>query len=557
MSGVQVTYSPIALHIVYTRISIGDENGGWPQLQAFVPCCTKNPNAHTNQQPMNFDERLAGLNGKPDIIMIITDQERATQHFPDNWEQDHLKTLSFLKQNGFSFDRAFCNTCMCSPSRSTLLTGLYPAQHHVTQTLTEGGKYSPGEVELDNKTPNIARMLIDDGYEVHYRGKWHVSKGADGGSPAPSDIAMYGFRGWKAPDAGEDTAPENFGGGFANHDAAYVQQAIEFLKNVRQLRAAGKGKPYCLILSLVNPHDVLCYPKGFDYGYSQDFLNGPIQLPQTVNEDLIANGKPTAQAQVKATAALSLGALNTSEKQTSYINFYGNLLQVIDKEVGFFIDELYKEVDGSRMADQALVIRIADHGEMGMAHGGMRQKAFVAYEEALRVPMVFSNPILFPEGNTYKNTQNLASLIDLMPTIAAITGATPPDGLRGTSLMPLLNEDKPVQDAILFTFDDTKASAADKPTAVKAANRIRCVRTTEWKYTHYFDALGGYPEEYELYDLRDANALEYENLAHKPDFAKTRAELALLLEQQIRQKLFITPEPFDASEFVEWYKDLE
>src|SRR5690606_5790273 len=107
--------------------------------------------------------------------------------------------------------------------------------------------------------------------------------------------------------------------------------------------------------------------------------------------------------------------------------------------------------------DQALVIRIADHGEMGMAHGGMRQKAFVAYEEAMRIPMVFSNPILFPEADQYKSTQNLASLIDIMPTIAAITGATPPENLRGTNLLPLLNEDKPVQDAILFTFDDTKA----------------------------------------------------------------------------------------------------
>ncbi len=179
---------------------------------------------------MSVRQRLGNLEGNPDIIIIISDQERATQHFPDNWEQEHLKTLTFLKENGFSFDRAFCNTCMCSPSRSTLLTGLYPAQHHVTQTLTEGGRYSPGEVTLDNTLPNIARMLFDAGYDVQYRGKWHVSKGADGGGPAPSDIAMFGFRGWIAPDAGEDTAPENFGGGFANHDKAYIQQGIAYLQ---------------------------------------------------------------------------------------------------------------------------------------------------------------------------------------------------------------------------------------------------------------------------------------------------------------------------------------
>lgn len=503
---------------------------------------------------MNFSERLTNFSGKPDIIMIITDQERATQHFPENWEQDNLKTLTFLKQNGFSFDRAFCNTCMCSPSRSTLLTGLYPAQHHVTQTLTNGGKYSQGEVTLDSTLPNLARMLIANDYEVHYRGKWHVSKGVDGGSPNPSDIALYGFRGWKDPDAGEDTAPENFGGGFANHDGAYIQQAIDFLKNVRELRTQGKVRPYCLILSLVNPHDVLCYPKGFKYGYTDNFLKGSITLPETVNEDLVANGKPSAQAQIKTTAALGLGMLNTPEKQTNYLNFYGNLLRLIDAEIGFFVDELYKEVNGSRLADQALVVRLADHGEMGMAHGGMRQKAFVAYEEALRVPMIFSNPVLFPKADKYKSTQNLASLIDIMPTIAGITGATPPKGLRGTSLLPLLNDDKPVQDAILFTFDDTKASAADKASVVRAANRIRCVRTTDWKYSHYFDALGGYPEEFELYDLRDKEALEYDNLAHDPAYMETRAEMAKLLQQQIKQKLFVHSESFDETEFMEWYQ---
>jgi len=502
---------------------------------------------------MNINERLTHLASKPDIIMIITDQERATQHFPENWEQDHLKTLTFLKKNGFSFDRAFCNTCMCSPSRSTLLTGLYPAQHHVTQTLTEGGKYSAGEVTLDSTLPNMARMLIDDDYEVHYRGKWHVSKGTDGGSPVASDIAMYGFRGWQGPDAGEDTAPENFGGGFASHDSAYVQQAIDFLKNVRKLRVAGIRKPYCLVLSLVNPHDVLCYPKGFKFGYNNEYLKGLIELPATASEDLITNDKPAAQAQIKVSAGLGLGLLNTREKQLNYLNFYGNLLRLIDTEIGYFIDELYKEENGRRLADDALVIRLADHGEMGMAHGGMRQKAFVAYEEAIRVPLVFSNPVLFPEGGKYKNTRHLASLIDIMPTLAAITGAAPPPGLRGTSLMPLFDKDKPVQEAILFTYDDTKASAADKASVVKAANRIRCVRTTEWKYTHYFDALGGYPEEFELYDLRNENALEYYNLAYDPAHADVRAQMAQLLQDQIKQKLLVQTSPFDEEAYLEWF----
>jgi arylsulfatase A-like enzyme len=211
-------------------------------------------------------ERLKRLPENPDLIFIITDQERATQHFPAQWEEDNLSTLTRLKQNGFSFDRAYCNTCMCSPSRSTLFTGTYPSQHQVTQTLTDGGIYSPGEIQLNNQTPNIGRILSNVGYDVQYRGKWHLSKGADGGDPLAKDISLFGFKGWIGPDAGEDAKPENFGGGFANHDKMYVEQAIQFLSDVRARREKGDYQPYCLVLSLVNPHDVLSYPNAVQYG---------------------------------------------------------------------------------------------------------------------------------------------------------------------------------------------------------------------------------------------------------------------------------------------------
>ena len=119
---------------------------------------------------------------RPNLVLIISDQERATQHFPPGWEEENLHNLTRLKRHGLTFNRAFCNACMCSPSRSTLFSGRYVAQHQVSDTLTWGGLWSPTENTLDPTLPNLATMLRPAGYRVHYRGKWHLSKGASGES---------------------------------------------------------------------------------------------------------------------------------------------------------------------------------------------------------------------------------------------------------------------------------------------------------------------------------------------------------------------------------------
>ena len=433
---------------------------------------------------------------RPNLVLILSDQERATQHFPPGWEEENLHNLNRLKRHGLTFNRAFCNSCMCSPSRSTLFSGRYVAQHQVSDTLTWGGLWSPTENTLDPTLPNLATMLRPAGYRVHYRGKWHLSKGASGESSLyGADVAIYGFEGWLPPDSGEDTKTINFGGGYANHDARYVEEAVEFL------RRADSRQPFCLVLSLVNPHDVLSFPRTYQYGYTDADLEGPIELPGTWDEDLRANHKPTAQSQLLVSAALGLGALPTPETKRKYINFYGNLIRHIDRELGPVIDLFYDQ-DGNPtdLGRSTVIVRTADHGEMGMAHGGLRQKAFNTYEESLRVPLVFSNPMLFPEA---RETDRLASLIDLMPTFADLLGVPAAEGLSGKSLAPILRDPESpegVQDEIVFTYDDVRASNPNG-VPVKAADRIRCVREEKWKYARYFHQTGSYPEEWEMYDL--------------------------------------------------------
>lgn len=495
---------------------------------------------------MAFKQKLKELGQQPDLILIITDEQRATQHFPPEWEQKNLKTLTFLKQNGFSFDRAFCNTCMCSPSRTTLFTGIYPAKHGVSQTLTEGGLLSPQEPTLDVSLPNIMNTLWAEGYDVQYRGKWHMSKGvAPNGTKTnyedltAADIALYGAMGWVAPDAGEDVNPLNFGGGFANHDAKYTAEAIQYLKEVKEKRSKGHHQPYLLVLSLVNPHDVLAYPKsaGTSGYYPSSWSSREVGLPDTVNEQLIRNKKPMVQEQILLNMAVSLGDINSTEEKLNYVNFYASLLKQVDKQIGYFIDELYKEdANGERLADKAIVTFTSDHGEMGLAHGGLRQKTFVAYEEALRVPLVISNPVLF-HNDRQQNSMKLATLADIMPTFMEIANvASPPTGLAGTSLLPIIEEGKAVQDSILFTYDDIKAGSNSNWNIVKAANRIRCIRTEKWKFAYYFDAFGAYFKQFELYDLIN-DPSEYTNLAYDPAYDAIKNELASQLHALEIEKL--------------------
>src|SRR3954464_9771764 len=164
---------------------------------------------------------------------------------------------------------------------------------------------------------------------------------------------------------------------------------------------------------------------------------------------------------------------------------------------------------------------------MGLSHGGLRQKAFNAYEETINIPLVVSNPVLFPRP---AQSDALVSLVDLLPTIASVAGTTldgqakgrdlapiiaghakpPNERLRrtGVDLGPVASHSAPsdsVQDEIHFTYDDHQAATAlqDVP---GQPNRIRAVRTADAKFALYFDPAGKRPPEYEMYDLdRDPN----------------------------------------------------
>lgn len=500
------------------------------------------------------------MGSRPNFMIVITDQQSGNPYWPEGWEEANLPAMRWLREHGMSFPRAYTNSCTCSPARVTMLTGLYPSQHGVTEVLEfdnvlkfseaveeaqAAGQNVAQQVALDVKerrqrgmqpnVQNLAKVLKTAGYNVVYKGKWHLTKPAQYVSLPEKGIDQkywtevdgqnlsewFGFDGWGFPDAGDNLAIANMGGGTTNNDQRFVDghgqaakygavpyELLEKDSILEFLRSYDSDQPFCLIVSLVNPHDVLAYPASYQAaGYSDDdFQDLPIDRPPTWNEDL--STKPRAQAQFRVLANAGNFRIGPDDeaKQLGYCRFYAYLCRLVDRQIAEVLEGLKR----SPHFDDTFIVRISDHGDMAMSHGLQRQKMFNMYEETLNVPFVVSHPTYF---GGRKESRSLVSLVDLLPTLANLAGVPDLDRwvFKGKDLTPILeNPEAEVQSYVHFTYEDLYFYAP-------AANHIRAIVEKRWKYAVYYDIHTNQPFEYEMYDLdvpRDER--EVVNLGH-PD----------------------------------------
>jgi arylsulfatase A-like enzyme len=444
-----------------------------------------------------------------------------------------------LRQHGLSFERAFTNACMCSPARSTLMSGYFPAQHGVKYTLEEDMKEPKNpQADLPTDLTNLASVMKAAGYNVVYKGKWHCSKPLKEKEAEPADLERYGFSRWNPPDAGANQSVPEAGGGFIDNDGRFMESvgdpakgeegALQYLGS-----SAAKQQPFFMVISVVNPHDVLFYTsKAFtEAGYDDSWLQGNIGVPATNEEDL--STKPSAQEDFLRIFNLTGKPKSEAEKR-SYLNYYGNLMRSSDNYLVNVLDKL----EETGLLDDTLLIRTADHGEMGLTHGGLRQKNFNFYEEATRVPLVYSNPKLFPKP---AETDALVSHVDFLPTLASLAAApkSARAGWQGVDYSKLVlhpNSAKPVQDYVVFTYDDFQ-SGQKKPPYPKPPNHIVSIREGRWKLAKYHDVSNQKrkkkPPQWEMYDLK-TDPLEETNLAYK-GYERTEAQEKQF--QRLKRKL--------------------
>jgi len=457
--------------------------------------------------------RTRGLGGM-NVLLFLTDQQRSIQHFPRGWGRRNLPGLTRLQRHGMLFEHAFTNACMCSPARSTLMSGYFPAQHGVKYTLeTDMPAPQYPQVELSTSFKNLASVSRAAGYTPVYKGKFHCNKPANGTDWVPEDVNKYGFTRWNPPDAGADQSIPEEGGGLYDNDGRFMNSvgtaqagtegAVQYLRDT-----ARQSQPFFMVVSLVNPHDVLLYPKTYQSGgYDPAWLEGEIGLPATVDEDL--STKPSVQAEFLRIFNLT-GAIPTPQMKRNYLNFYGNLMKASDEYLVKILDTL----ESRGLLENTLVVATADHGEMGTAHGGLRQKNFNFYEETTRIPLVYSNPRLFPRP---ERNRSLVSHVDFLPTLAGLLDA--PARARANwqgvdySDQILCRSARPPQTYTVFTYDDWQSGQATGPYP-RPPNHIVSIREHRYKIARYYDANGKVPPQWEMYDLK-RDPLERTNLAYK------------------------------------------
>jgi arylsulfatase A-like enzyme len=311
---------------------------------------------------------------KLNVLFIMTDQHsaRALGCYGNN--EVRTPNMDRLAAGGVLFERAFCQTPQCVPSRYSIFTGRYARSH---------GTYSNGQTQ-NSQEQTVAEMFKRAGYATATLGKHHMVMGAA--------TQNHGFDlVFNAPGTGltrdgmflpyDEVHPGRSPVGKTalsndDHPAGVITtEAIEFLR-------AHRDRPFVLWYSFSGPHTPICPSAPWADWYDSDKLT----LPPGVN--LIDRDMPGVEGLLAKSGKYSE---NRYHRQT--LAYYYGLVSQIDHNIGRVLDEL----DALGLSDNTIVVYTADHGEM-MAEHGAWTKGRSGYDATIRVPLILPLPRVLPVG---------------------------------------------------------------------------------------------------------------------------------------------------------------
>jgi choline-sulfatase len=416
--------------------------------------------------------------------------------------------LDRLAASGMRFDRAYCNSPVCTASRQSFLTGRYPRTLGVTLLQTA----------LPETEETLATRLRRAGYDTAAIGKMHFNSdlrhGFDlridlpeyrralkerGPHPLPEGVEVQPpWRPFKDPArVWLNSACRPYGAVDADMGGTYfAEQASRYLREKRD-------RPFFLMVSFYEPHSPFHFPveyrgrhKPEEFAVPKSGPEDDEQIPQVFRD------------------------LTDREKQGIRAAYYTST-EFMDKNVGLVLEALRR----SGQADQTLVIYTGDHGYLLGQHG--RFEKHCCYEPAVRSALLMRWPGHVPEG---QSTKALVEFIDVAPTILEACGVPVPDAIQGRSLWPL--------------FQGKTKQHRDRVFVEYAENEEAMVRTDRWKFIYGTGKRArqdGYAtgrplpgRTIKLFDV-ESDPEELTNLAGKPEQARRVTEFTKLLADHLKR----------------------
>ena len=430
---------------------------------------------------------------RPDIVIVMTDEERAIPPYEADdvldWRRRALTGRRWFDEHGVSFTRHYTGSLACVPSRPTIFTGQYPDLHGVTQTDGIGKVYDDSRMRWlrRGEVPTLGNWFRAAGYDTHYDGKWHISHADiedpetgevlatndDEGVPDPAAVgryldadplAPYGFSGW--------VGPEPHGALLANagirRDPLIADRVVAWLENRYARRRAGDPealRPFLLVASFVNPHDIVLFPGWTLRSPVKPSHLDPPPVPPAPTADEDLRDKPAAQIAFREAYYSGYGpAPATEQVYQRGAQRYRDLYYRLHAEVDSPLDRVRRAVTDNG-SENAVLVRTADHGDLLGAHGGLHQKWFNLYDEATRVPFTI---VRVGTGATAPRAVSApTSHVDLVPTLLGAAGIDV-DAIAGT-LRESFSEVHPLPGRNLMPVVD--GAAADDDRAVYLMTR--------------------------------------------------------------------------------------
>ncbi len=438
---------------------------------------------------------------RPNILFVLVDDLRFDELGCTGHPFAQTPSADRLAHEGALYQNAFAVTPLCSPSRSSFLTGLYPRSNGIIDNTDRSAQ--------SQKLITWPRLLHDSGYETAFLGKWHMGN---------DDSKRPGFDHWVSfPGQGECIDPVLNVNGRSARTKGYItdlltHHALEFLERPRT-------RPFCMYLAhkAVRPNvqqlndgsvvgGGLATAEAFIPAERHKSLYGGAKLPRRANYAKPPKDKPALEQRLDGVPPLSA---ETGTDDATILSRM-RMTKAVDEGLGRMLEQLER----TGQLDNTIVAFTSDHGYFYGEHclGPERR---LAYEEAIRIPLLIRYPPAFPPGS---RPENFALSVDMASTMLDLAGVSAPR-THGQSLRNPKRRD----DFLIEYSSDTVFKRVHKM-------GYRAIRNSRWKYIEYSEL----KDANELYDLR-ADPFELHNLrgiaVMQPTLKKLQSRLSELVAQ--------------------------